>query len=122
MGLLQVIVYTAASKLECRSQSESTTENSQKPPIDEASGDTQKDPSLAEPASSEGDKNVSDKSSTADGKRSIDTSDIFLHLPQCDLRNLCSLLGREGYLFSLNFICGCTKVLNSLCSMLASNQ
>ncbi|XP_044474315.1 E3 ubiquitin-protein ligase UPL1-like isoform X2 [Mangifera indica] len=120
MGLLQVIVYTAASKLECRSQSESTTENSQKPPIDEASGDTQKDPSLAEPASSEGDKNVSDKSSTADGKRSIDTSDIFLHLPQCDLRNLCSLLGREGLSDKVYMLAG--EVLKKLASVAASHR
>lgn len=122
MGLLQVIVYTAASKFECRSQSEPATENSQKPLIDEASGDAQKDPPSAEPASSQEDKNAGDKSSTSDGKRSMDICDIFLHLPQCDLRNLCSLLGREGYFLSSVFLSlNVLKVLCPLCSMLSSD-
>lgn len=101
MGLLQVIVYTAASKLECRSQSEPAVENSRKPMIDEASGGVCKDPPLTEPESSQEDKHASIKSSSSDGKRSIDPYDIFSKLPQSDLRNLCSLLGHEGYVFPL---------------------
>ncbi|XP_031286240.1 E3 ubiquitin-protein ligase UPL1 isoform X2 [Pistacia vera] len=120
MGLLQVIVYAAASKFECRSQSESATENSQKPLIDEASGDAPKDPPSAEPASSQEDKNASDKSSTSDGKRSMDNCDIFLHLPQCDLRNLCSLLGREGLSDKVYMLAG--EVLKKLASVAAPHR
>lgn len=98
MGLLQVIVYTAPSKLERLSQS---VENSQKPLMDEASGEFHKDPLLTDPESSLGDKHASDKSSSSDGKRSIDPYDIFSKLPQSDLRNLSNLLGREGYFFLL---------------------
>lgn len=101
MGLLHVIVYTAASKLECQSPSEPAVENSQKPMIDEASGDVCKDPSSTEPESSQEDKHACIKTSSSDGKRSIDTYDILSKLPQSDLRNLCSLLGHEGYVFLL---------------------
>ncbi|TXG67972.1 hypothetical protein EZV62_009247 [Acer yangbiense] len=96
MGLLGVIVNKAASKLECQSLSEPATENPQKLPTNEASGDVQIDPPPSEPSSSEDDKHASASLSTSDGKKSCDIYDIFLQLPQSDLRNLCSLLGREG--------------------------
>ncbi|RVW50069.1 E3 ubiquitin-protein ligase UPL1 [Vitis vinifera] len=68
MNLLQVVVNSAASKLECQTQSEQATDDSQNLPANEAS----------------------------DGKKCINTYDIFLQLPQSDLHNLCSLLGYEG--------------------------
>lgn len=96
MGLLHVIVYTAASKLETQSLPEPAAENPQKQPTDEASGDAQKD-APPEAPSTELDKIASDSASTSDGKKNPDPYEIFSQLPQSDLRNLCSLLGREGY-------------------------
>ncbi|GKV14839.1 hypothetical protein SLEP1_g25650 [Rubroshorea leprosula] len=98
MGLLQVVVYPAASKLESMSLSESAVENldSQNLHSNESSGDVQKDPLLSEPESIEKEKHASAESSSSDGKKNVDPHDIFLQLPQSDLRNLCHLLGHEG--------------------------
>lgn len=97
MGLLQVVIYTAASKLECRSLSGLTNTKSEKPTVNKTSGgDIRKDP-LLEPESSQEDKFTSAELSTSDGKRRFSKSNIFLQLPLPDLRNLCCLLGREGY-------------------------
>ncbi|XP_006474874.1 E3 ubiquitin-protein ligase UPL1 isoform X2 [Citrus sinensis] len=120
MGLLHVIVYTAASKLERQSQSEPAVENSQKPMIDEASGDVCKDPSSTEPESSQEDKHACIKTSSSDGKRSIDTYDILSKLPQSDLRNLCSLLGHEGLSDKVYMLAG--EVLKKLASVAALHR
>lgn len=93
MGLLQVVVYNAGTKLDCQSQSDKENQN---PTTDEACEDVKKVPSL-EPVANEDDKCVGAESSTSDGKRNSDTYNIFLQLPKSDLCNLCSLLGREGY-------------------------
>lgn len=106
MGLLQVVVYTSASKLEGHSQSERENANSPNVAVSEASGDGQTGPPL-QPESDQGDKPVNGESSTSDGKRSTDTYNIFLKLPESDLHNLCSLLGREGYNYSLILIFAC---------------
>lgn len=92
MNLLQVVVNSAASKLECQTQSEQATDDSQNLPANEASGD----PTLLEQNSNQEDKGHSAELSTSDGKKCINTYDIFLQLPQSDLHNLCSLLGYEG--------------------------
>ena len=94
MNLLQVVVNSAASKLECQTQSEQATDDSQNLPANEASGD----PTLLEQNSNQEDKGHSAEVTTSDGKKCINTYDIFLQLPQSDLHNLCSLLGYEGYL------------------------
>ncbi|GKV44584.1 hypothetical protein SLEP1_g51748 [Rubroshorea leprosula] len=98
MGLIQVVVNTAASKLESKSLSELTVKNlnSQNLHSNESSGDVQRDPPLSKPESSQKEKHVNEESSASDGKTMVDTSDIFLLLPQSDLRNLCSLLGCPG--------------------------
>ncbi|GLT57481.1 hypothetical protein SLA2020_304490 [Shorea laevis] len=98
MGLIQVVVNTAASKLESKSLSELTVKNlnSQNPHSNESSGDVQRDPPLSKPESSQKEKHINEESSASDGKKMVDTSDIFLQLPQSDLRNLCSLLGCPG--------------------------
>lgn len=103
MGLLKVVVYAAASKLECQTQSGQATTNSPNQTGGEASGDVQRDPSALEPESSQEHKAASAQLSASDGKRSIDTCSIFLQLPQSDLRNLCSLLGCEGYYSGTGF-------------------
>lgn len=97
MGLLQVVVNTAASKLEYQPHSETATANPPYLPINEAPGDVQKDPPISEPDSKQEDNHAGSESSASDEKRSIDISSIFLRLPQSDLSNLCSILGHEGY-------------------------
>jgi hypothetical protein len=98
-SLLQVVVYTAASNLEYQPQSEPATANSQDLPVNEASGDVQKDTPSTEPESKQEDKHAGAELSTSDGKRSIGTYNIFLRLPQSELCNLCSILGRERYFY-----------------------
>ncbi|KAL5803856.1 hypothetical protein ACOSQ3_030656 [Xanthoceras sorbifolium] len=120
MDLVKEIVDKAASKLECRSLSEPATENPQKLPINEASGDVQNNPPSSEPPSSEEDKHASDSLSTSDGKRSRDIYDIFLQLPQSDLRNLCSLLGREGLSDKVYMLAG--EVLKKFATVAAPHR
>lgn len=96
MNLLQVVVYTASSKLEHQSRSEQGTGNPPILPVDEGSGIVSKDPALPEAESKQ--EVISDAAgSTSGGKRSNDMHNIFLQLPQSVLCNLCALLGREGY-------------------------
>ncbi|XP_052178127.1 E3 ubiquitin-protein ligase UPL1 isoform X2 [Diospyros lotus] len=96
MGLVQVVVYTASSKLDCQSHSEQVAADSHNLSQDEATGGDQKDMPSSNLESGQDGKGPNAESSTSDGKRSSDTHDIFLQLPQADLHNLCSLLGNEG--------------------------
>lgn len=105
MGLLQVVVYTAASKLDYQPQSEHATANASDLSVNEASADVQNDPPISEPESKKEDKCAGADSSSSDGKKSVDTYNTFSQLPQSELRNLCSILGREGY-DALIFISG----------------
>ncbi|XP_010542518.1 PREDICTED: E3 ubiquitin-protein ligase UPL1-like isoform X2 [Tarenaya hassleriana] len=92
MGLLQVIVNTAASLIEGWSPSSGALENSENKLVDEeASNETRKDPE-----SSQGNKADETDLSVSGRKKCAETYNVFLQLPQSDLRNLCSLLGREG--------------------------
>ena len=93
MGLLQVVVYTAASKLESQSHSEQPVASSQ---VQEAVSQPQEDSSSAVAEPNQDDKSVSDGLSTSDDLKKVDMNDIFMKLPQTDLHNLCSLLGHEG--------------------------
>lgn len=97
MGLIQVIVLNATSKLESESQSEKEITGSQNLAASEASGDFEKDPPLLELDSDKQDKHADKGSCHSNVKKSVDMYNIFLQLPQVDLSNLCSLLGREGY-------------------------
>ncbi|XP_048235103.1 E3 ubiquitin-protein ligase UPL1 isoform X2 [Ricinus communis] len=119
MGLLQVVIYTAASKLECRALSGQATTSLEKQTVSEASGDAQKD-TPSEPESSHEDKPASVKLFASDGKRSIGTCNIFLQLPLSDLRNMCSLLGREGLSDKVYMLAG--EVLKKLASVAASHR
>ncbi|XP_040986368.1 E3 ubiquitin-protein ligase UPL1-like isoform X1 [Juglans microcarpa x Juglans regia] len=120
MGLLQTVVYTAASKLEYQPQSEAATANPQDLPGNEASVDAQKDPPLSEPESKQEDKHAGAESTASDGKRSIDMYNIFLRLPQSELRNLCNLLGREGLSDKVYVLAG--EVLKKLASVVAPHR
>ncbi|CAL5402632.1 unnamed protein product [Camellia sinensis] len=96
MGLIQVIIDTAASKLDRQSHSEQAPANSQNISPDEAIDGVQKDIPMSEVESNQDDKSASAELSTSDGQRSVSSYNIFLQLPQADLHNLCSLLGHEG--------------------------
>ncbi|KAL5548638.1 hypothetical protein UlMin_003869 [Ulmus minor] len=115
MGLLQVIVYNAATKLERQSSSDKETQNSQNLAINEGSEEGKNDPALVEPESNQEDKRVGAESSTSEGKKNIDTYDVFLQLPQSDLRNLCALLGREGLSDKVYMLAG--EVLKKLAAV-----
>ena len=95
MGLIQVVVDTAASKLESQSQSEKAIADTQNLSVNEA----EKDPPLVEMDSNRQDNHADPKTSPSNGKKNVDMYNTFLQLPQSDLRNVCSLLGHEGYLF-----------------------
>lgn len=101
MGLIQVVVDTAALKLECQTQSEKTKANTQNLSVNEA----EKDPPLVELDSNQQDKHADLNPCHSDGKKNVDMYNIFLQLPQSDLRNLCSLLGCEGYFSTLSYFC-----------------
>lgn len=112
IGLLQVVVYNAATKLECQTNLDKEPQDSENPSTNEVSED-KKDPAVSDPDPKQEDKRIGGESSSSDGKKSIDIYNIFLQLPQSDLCNLCSLLGREGYclsffycLFFTIFTCG----------------
>ncbi|CAK9145061.1 unnamed protein product [Ilex paraguariensis] len=96
MGLLQVVVYTAASKLDCQSNSEQAVVSSQNLSGNETVSDVPKDPPLSEMEAIQGDLGASGELHTSEGQRSTNMYDIFLQRPQSDLHNLCSLLGHEG--------------------------
>lgn len=103
MGLLQVVVYAAASKVDTQSNAEETAPPSEAPPANETTNDTQKDPHISGIESNPLGESTSAQNSKSDGQKSIRTYDIFLLMPQSDLSNLCGLLGHEGY-FSIFFI------------------
>ncbi|GFZ07365.1 LOW protein: E3 ubiquitin ligase-like protein [Actinidia rufa] len=90
MGLILVVVCTAASNLDCQLHSEKAAGG------DIATGAVKRDMSLSKVEANQDDKNGNAGSSTSDGKRGFSTYDIFLQLPQDVLHNVCSLLGLEG--------------------------
>lgn len=87
--MLQVVVYTAASRIEGWSPSSVVPEKSENKPVsEEPSSETRKD-TESEPVDET-------ELSVARRKNCADIYNIFLQLPQSDLRNLCILLGYEG--------------------------
>ncbi|XWS11367.1 hypothetical protein CRYUN_Cryun38cG0078100 [Craigia yunnanensis] len=117
VGLLQVVVYTAASKLENWSLSDLAVDNSNSQNLltNEASGDAHKDPPFSEPESNQEDKRTNAESSASNGNRNVNLYNIFLQLPESDLHNLCSLLGREGLSDKVYMLAG--EVLKKLASV-----
>ncbi|GKE99644.1 hypothetical protein Tco_0022995, partial [Tanacetum coccineum] len=93
IGLLQVVVYTVALKLESQSQTEQPVASSQ---VQEAVSQPQEDSSSAVAEPNQEDKSVADGLSTSDDLTKFNMNDIFIKLPQTHMHNLCSLLGHEG--------------------------
>ncbi|KAK2437714.1 E3 ubiquitin-protein ligase UPL1 [Trifolium repens] len=116
MGLIQVIVDTAASKLESQSQSEKAIADTQNLSVDEA----EKDPPLVELDSNQQDKHADTKPCHSNGKKNVDMYNVFLQLPQSDLRNVCSLLGREGLSDKMYMLAG--EVLKKLAFIVPSHR
>ena len=96
LGLLHVVVYNAASKLDCDSLTEPAVTNSEDLPSREAAGPPNEDSSVGGTESGSVNKNINNGVSASTEQKSVMMNDIFLKLPQADLRNLCSLLGHEG--------------------------
>ncbi|PON94002.1 Coatomer beta subunit [Trema orientale] len=113
--LLQAVVDDAATKLECQSKLDKESQTSESLATNELSEHVKKDPAVSEPESNPEDKRVGAESSSSGGKKSIDIHNIFLQLPQSDLRNLCSLLGREGLSDKVYKLAG--EVLTKLASV-----
>ncbi|XWS51731.1 hypothetical protein CRYUN_Cryun11dG0008600 [Craigia yunnanensis] len=122
VGLIQIVVYTAASKLENRSLSDLAVDNSDAQNLltNEASGDAHKDPPLSESESNQEDKRTNAESSGSNGNRNVDLYNIFLQLPESDLCNLCSLLGREGLSDKVYMLDG--EVLKKLASVAVTHR
>ncbi|CAN0915763.1 E3 ubiquitin-protein ligase UPL1 [Linum grandiflorum] len=117
MGLLQVVVYAAASNLESQSQLGHVTDDSRKLTSGEVTGDVQTDNQLEQESKQE-DTTVAAESSISNGKKSNDTLGVFMRLPRSDLRNLSSLLGREGLSDKVYMLSG--EVLRKLASVSVS--
>ncbi|CAN1790208.1 E3 ubiquitin-protein ligase UPL1, partial [Linum perenne] len=117
MGLLQVVVYTAASNLESQSPLAHVTDNSHNLTSGEVTGDVQTDTQL-EQESTQGDTTVGAESSTSNGKKSTDTLGVFMRLPHSELQNLSSLLGRKGLSDKVYMLSG--EVLRKLASVAVS--
>ncbi|KAM7466704.1 hypothetical protein LguiB_014266 [Lonicera macranthoides] len=120
MGLLQVVVCTAASKLNRQTQSELAAASSQNLSGNEAASDVPKDSPSLDVESNRADKSGGDGVSTSDGQRSNKMYDIFLQLPQPDLHNLSSLLGHEGLSEKIYMLAG--EVLKKLASVAAPHR
>ncbi|KAL3508356.1 hypothetical protein ACH5RR_027757 [Cinchona calisaya] len=120
MGLLQVIVYTAVSKLECESHSEDAMTNTRTPGSGNT-GNIEKDTSQL-PVESSQQKNESNPAgkSTSQCQKSMNIYDLFLQLPQSDLHNLCSILGHEGLSDKIYMLAG--EVLKKLASVAAPHR
>ncbi|KAK8527091.1 hypothetical protein V6N13_084961 [Hibiscus sabdariffa] len=121
VGLLQVVVYTAASKLESWSLSHAVVDNSNSQNLlsNEASGDADKDLPLTEPESNQ-EKRTNAESSGSNGNKNVDFYNIFLKLPESDLCNLCCLLGREGLSDKVYMLAG--EVLKKLASVTVTHR
>ncbi|KAE9610601.1 putative aminoacyltransferase, E1 ubiquitin-activating enzyme [Lupinus albus] len=121
MGLIQVVVDNAASELESQSQSEKEMVNTQDLLVNEASGNITQDPPLAKTETLEIVLNEQNKLADInhyDGKKK--EYNIFLQLPQFDLRNVCTLLGREGLSDKMYMLAG--DVLKTMASIVPSHR
>ncbi|XP_010675966.2 E3 ubiquitin-protein ligase UPL1 isoform X2 [Beta vulgaris subsp. vulgaris] len=119
MGLLQVVVYTAASRLESVSLPEQALDDSQNQ-TGKASDEVQRDASLVETETSQQNKVVNREPSISDRKPGHNIYDVFTRLPRSDLRNLSRLLGYEGLSDKVYMLAG--EVLQKLASVTASHR
>nr|XP_027062177.1 E3 ubiquitin-protein ligase UPL1 [Coffea arabica]XP_027064851.1 E3 ubiquitin-protein ligase UPL1-like isoform X2 [Coffea arabica] len=121
MGLIQVVVHTAVSKLECQSHSEEAAAHIQNPSSGGNIGDVEKDSSLLPVESNhQDDESNPARKSTPHCEKNMNIYHIFLQLPQSDLHNLCSILGHEGLSDKIYMLAG--EVLKKLASVAAPHR
>ncbi|XP_076889696.1 E3 ubiquitin-protein ligase UPL1-like [Bidens hawaiensis] len=120
MGLLQVVVYNAASKLESQTHTEQAAASSQGPPGNESASNPQGDSSSAGAELNQNDTPVSEGLSTSDDQKTVNMFDIFMKLPHSDLQNLCSLLGHEGLSDKIYLLAG--EILKKLALVAPSHR
>ncbi|KAK4751569.1 hypothetical protein SAY87_005051 [Trapa incisa] len=122
LGLIQVVVYDAATRLESQSQSEQKTGSAKIPP--EQSSDLKKEEGLTVPENNSNtnkeDKCTTGGMSSSKEKRSINIYDVLLQLPKSDLSTLCILLGREGLSDKVYLLAG--EVLKRLSRVVAPHR
>lgn len=94
MSLIQVVVNNAVSRIECQPRSRET-DNCEAQATNESSNTTQKESSTSDDNSNPTKSEVP----CSPGKRTSGPYEILLQLPNSDLRNLCSLLSHEGFVF-----------------------
>lgn len=119
MGLLQVVVYTAASRLESLSLPEQVLDDSQNL-TGKDSGEVQRDVASVETETNEQTKVENGEPSVSDRKTGHNIYDVFTQLPRSDLRNLSRLLGYEGLSDKVYMLAG--EVLKKLASVMASHR
>ncbi|KNA02839.1 hypothetical protein SOVF_214860, partial [Spinacia oleracea] len=95
MGLLQVVVYTAASRLESPSLPEQVLDDSQNLPS-KASDEVERDVALVETETNKQNKVENGEPSISDRSTGHNIHDVFTQQPKSDLRYLSRLLGYEG--------------------------
>ncbi|EPS70177.1 hypothetical protein M569_04584 [Genlisea aurea] len=111
MGLLQVIVYAAASKVEVHSKSEEI------PPPETT---RENEPAVTNNNGDESQQDINPVISKSDVPKGSKTTSIFLRVPQSDLHNLCGLLGHEGLSDKVYTLAG--DILRKLASVAAAHR
>ncbi|XP_057529454.1 E3 ubiquitin-protein ligase UPL1 [Amaranthus tricolor] len=119
MGLLQVVVYTAASRLERQSIPEQIIDDPQNP-TSKAPDEVRSDDALVKTDTRQQDKVDNPEASTSDRQAGHNIYDIFTQLPISDLRNLSRLLGYEGLSDKVYMLAG--EVLKKLASVAACHR
>ncbi|CAM8937305.1 unnamed protein product [Rhodiola kirilowii] len=93
MGLIQVIVSNASSKIDPTSQTGQTSSKHQTTAVKSNSAQGDLPPEVADPNTNNG---PIEDVSLKEKVRNTEIHNIFLQLPHSDMRNLCSLLSYEG--------------------------
>ncbi|KAK1274353.1 E3 ubiquitin-protein ligase UPL1 [Acorus gramineus] len=98
MVLVQVVVNSAVSKIDFEPLSESLSTPGGIPAqsVNGAPQDAQKESSASEQNDDEKKDNGSTEAPSSSGKENVNLYDIFLQLPESELRNLCNILAHEG--------------------------
>lgn len=118
MGLLQVVVYTAASRLESISLPEKVSDDAQN--LSGKASDAASREDASETEAKQKSSVEKGESSTSDSPRGHNIYDVFVQLPKSDLRNLCRLLGYEGLSDKVYVLAG--EVLKKLATVASSHR
>ncbi|KZV53708.1 hypothetical protein F511_38118 [Dorcoceras hygrometricum] len=120
MGLLQVVVFAAAAKVEFKCSVAETAGQTESVPGNETESDIQIDPHVYEVKLDTLEQSSCGLNAKAIGQKSDTTHDIFVQIPRQDLHNLCSLLGHEGLSDKVYTMAG--EVLKKLASVAVAHR